>query len=87
MDRRALKGLVVYNSLGTLYDPERPAVGRRGYGSGPRCDTCWKPMVGLRTLGLRDSRGVPMGLRGVNIQFGLADTTSVTCTMGVPHGP
>ena len=76
-----LKGLVVYNSLGTLYDPERPAVGRRGIRVGsPLRHLLEAYGVDLEDVeAYGDSRcGSLMGLRGVNIQFGLADTDEYT---------
>ena len=76
-----LKGLVVYNPLGTLYDPERPAVGRRGIRVGsPLRHLLEAYGVDLEDVeAYGDSRcGSQMGLRGVNIQFGLADTDEYT---------
>ena len=76
-----LKGLVVYNPLGTLYDPERPAVGRRGIRVGsPLRHLLEAYGVDLEDVeAYGDSRcGSLMGLRGVNIQFGLADNDDYT---------
>ena len=81
VDAGILKGLVVYNPLGTLYDPERPAVGRRGIRVGsPLRHLLEAYGVDLEDVeAYGDSRcGSQMGLRGVNIQFGLADTDEYT---------
>ena len=81
IDAGILKGLVVYNPLGTLYDPERPAVGRRGVRVGsPLRHLLEAYGVDLEDVeAYGDSRcGSLMGLRGVNIQFGLADTDEYT---------
>ena len=76
-----LRGLVVYNRLGTLYDPERPAVGRRGI----RVRSPLRHLLEAYGVGLEDvepygdSRcGSQFGLRSVNIQFGLADSDEYT---------
>ena len=58
VDAGILKGLVVYNPWepSTIRSAPRWAAG--AYGSGPRCDTCWKPMGSvLRTLILTGTRG------------------------------
>ena len=81
IDAGILKGLVVYNPLGTLYDPERPAVGRRGIRVGsPLRHLLEAYGVDLEDVeAYGDSRcGSQMGLRGVNIQFGLADNDDYT---------
>ena len=82
VDAGILKGLVVYNPLGTLYDPERPAVGRRGI----RVGSPLRHLLEAYGLDLEDvepygdSRcGSQFGLRSVNIiQFGLADSDEYT---------
>ena len=93
IDAGTLKGLVVYNSLGTLYDPARPAVGRRGI----RVGSPLRHLLEAYGVGLEDvepygdSRcGSQFGLRSVNIippppnsyphliQFGLADSDEYT---------
>ena len=77
-----LKGLVVYNPLGTLYDPERPAVGRRGIRVGsPLRHLLEAYGVDLEDVeAYGDSRcGSQFGLRSVRyIQFGLADRDEYT---------
>ena len=82
IDAGILKGLVVYNPLGTLYDPERPAVGRRGI----RVGSPLRHLLEAYGLDLEDvdpygdSRcGSQFGLRSVRyIQFGLADSDDYT---------
>ena len=82
VDAGILKGLVVYNPLGTLYDPERPAVGRRGI----RVGSPLRWLLEAYGLDLEDvdpygdSRcGSQFGLRSVRyIQFGLADSDDYT---------
>ena len=82
IDAGILKGLVVYNSLGTLYDPDRPAVGRRGI----RVGSPLRHLLEAYGLDLEDvdpygdSRcGSQFGLRSVRyIQFGLADSDDYT---------
>ena len=82
IDAGILKGLVVYNPLGTLYDPERPAVGRRGIRVGsPLRHLLEAYGVGLEDVDpYGDSRcGSQFGLRSVRyIQFGLADSDEYT---------
>jgi hypothetical protein len=82
VDAGILKGLVVYNPLGTLYDPERPAVGRRGIRVGsPLRHLLEAYGVGLEDVDpYGDSRcGSQFGLRSVRyIQFGLADSDEYT---------
>ena len=82
IDAGILKGLVVYNPLGTLYDPERPAVGRRGIRVGsPLRHLLEAYGVGLEDVDpYGDSRcGSQFGLRSVRyIQFGLADSDDYT---------
>ena len=82
IDAGILKGLVVYNPLGTLYDPEHPAVGRRGI----RVGSPLRWLLEAYGLDLEDvdpygdSRmGSQFGLRSVRyIQFGLADSDEYT---------
>ena len=82
IDAGILKGLVVYNPLGTLYDPARPAVGRRGI----RVGSPLRHLLEAYGLDLEDvdpygdSRcGSQFGLRSVRyIQFGLADSDEYT---------
>ena len=81
VDAGILKGLVVYNPLGTLYDPERPAVGRRGI----RVGSPLRHLLEAYGLDLEDvepygdSRcGSQFGLHHFNIQFGLADSDDYT---------
>ena len=82
VDAGILKGLVVYNPLGTLYDPTRPAVGRRGI----RVGSPLRHLLEAYGLDLEDvdpygdSRmGSQFGLRSVRyIQFGLADSDEYT---------
>ena len=77
-----LRGLVIYCPLGILYDPARPAVGRRGI----RVGSPLRHLLEAYGVGLEDvepygdSRcGSQFGLRSVNIiQFGLADTDEYT---------
>ena len=82
IDAGILKGLVVYNPLGTLYDSERPAVGRRGIRVGsPLRHLLEAYGVGLEDVDpYGDSRcGSQFGLRSVRyIQFGLADSDEYT---------
>ena len=82
IDAGILKGLVVYNPLGTLYDPERPAVGRRGIRVGsPLRHLLEAYGVDLEDVDpYGDSRcGSQFGLRSVRyIQFGLADSDDYT---------
>ena len=63
IDAGILKGLVVYNPLGILYDPERPAVGRRGIRVGsPLRHLLEAYGVGLEDAAYGDSRcGSQMG--------------------------
>ena len=82
IDAGILNGLVVYSSDGTLYDPERPAVGRRGI----RVGSPLRHLLEAYGLDLEDvdpygdSRmGSQFGLRSVRyIQFGLADSDEYT---------
>ena len=77
-----LRGLVIYCPLGILYDPARPAVGRRGI----RVGSPLRHLLEAYEVGLEDvepygdSRcGSQFGLRSVNIiQFGLADSDEYT---------
>ena len=82
IDAGILKGLVVYNPLGILYDPARPAVGRRGIRVGsPLRHLLEAYGVGLEEVDpYGDSRcGSQFGLRSVRyIQFGLADSDDYT---------
>ena len=82
IDAGILKGLVVSNPLGTLYDPEHPAVGRRGIRVGsPLRHLLEAYGVGLEEVDpYGDSRcGSQFGLRSVRyIQFGLADSNEYT---------
>ena len=82
IDAGILKGLVVYNPLGTLYDPARPAVGRRGIRVGsPLRHLLEAYGVDLEDVDpYGDSRcGSQFGLRSVRyIQFGLADSDDYT---------
>ena len=82
IDAGILKGLVVYNPLGILYDPARPAVGRRGIRVGsPLRHLLEAYGVDLEDVdAYGDSRcGSQFGLRSVRyIQFGLADSDEYT---------
>ena len=77
-----LRGLVIYCPLGILYDPARPAVGRRGI----RVGSPLRHLLEAYEVGLEDvepygdSRcGSQFGLRSVNIiQFRLADSDEYT---------
>ena len=76
-----LRGLVIYCPLGILYDPARPAVGRRRI----RVGSPLRHLLEAYEVGLEDvepygdSRcGSQFGLQGVNIQFGLADSDEYT---------
>ena len=77
-----LRGLVIYCPLGILYDPARPAVGRRGIRVGsPLRHLLEAYGVGLEDVDpYGDSRcGSQFGLRSVRyIQFGLADSDEYT---------